>query len=305
MNLEIKGIYPAIVTPFDTNGQVSEKMLGDLVEYHIASEVDGFYVCGGTGEGLLLSVEERKAVVRKVVEQTDGRAKVMAHVGAMSTHDAVTLAKEAAAVGADSLSALPPLFYKVGPRAIVDYYRAIAEATNLPVIGYYIPALTGLAHSLDEISELLCIKNMVGLKFSDSNLFLMQQIIERHPEVVIMSGNDEIFLPALIMGCNGSIGLTLNFMPNLYVGLYNAYINGDYKLARDLQYQANRIIPIVIQAGQISAVISVMDMIGYPCGNPRLPLPTLSRDAYNKLKDKLNKKGLFSSQSVLRNSQMK
>jgi len=165
MKNRLKGVYPAIVTSFDTEGQVNEKVLGDMVEYHIASGVDGFYVCGGTGLGPLLSIDERNAVVRKVVEQADGRAQVMAHVSVMTTRDAVMLAK--GAVGADSLSALSPILYKVGQNAIVDYYRAIAESTALPMIGYYNPGVTGVEHSQEEIAELLSIKNMVGLKFSD------------------------------------------------------------------------------------------------------------------------------------------
>jgi len=298
MKNRIKGVYPAIVTPFDTEGRVNEKVLGDLVEYHIAAGVDGFYVCGGTGLGLLLNIEERNTVLRKVVEQTDGRVRVMAHVGAMNTRDAVILAKDAAAIGADFLSALSPLIYSVGSRAVADYYRAIAGAADLPMIGYYNPEMTGVAHSQDEIADLLTIENMAGLKFSDNNLYLMQQVIESFPEAVIMSGQDHILLPALTMGCNGFIGLTTNFMPALYVKLYKAFGNGDYKLAGELQFQANRIIKVMLTTFPVSAVLYVMDMLGFPCGKPRPPLGPLNNEEYKKLRDQLDESGLFSIQSI-------
>lgn len=179
----------------------------------------------------------------------------------MTTRDAVILTKDAVAIGADYLSALPPMLYAVGRHAIMDYYRAIAESSDLPVLGYYNPGLTHVKYSLDEIVTLLSIKNMFGLKFSSDNLYLMQQVIESFADAVIMSGQDHILLPSLTMGCNGFIGLTANFMPGLYVKLYKAYGDGDYKLAQELQFQANRIIGVMLTTIPISAVMYVIDMI--------------------------------------------
>lgn len=249
---------------------------------------------GATGEGILQSVAERTEVVRAVIEQVKGRARVIVHVAAPATKDAMTLAAEAASLGADAVASVPPFFYKYQFEEIREYYRAIAEASDLPMLVYYIPKLSGADFSLDEIMQLLAIENVIGLKFSDYNLFMMRNIIDEDPQAVVMSGQDQVFLPALIMGARGSIGSTLNFMPKIYIEIYNAYKHDDFARARELQYKANRVITVVIKYGTVSSVMSAMKMVGIDCGAPRRPLPELDSDTYKKMRRELDEAGFFS-----------
>ena len=136
---------------------------------------------------------------------------------------------------------------------------------------------------------------MIGVEFSDYNLLLMQQILDRHPNVVVMSGNDDVLLPALSIGAHGVIGLTLNFMPSLYAQLYEAFEGGDLNTARHLQYKANRLIRIVIQygAGGIVALKPLMKWLGFDCGSPRAPLPALDQASMDHMNQQLTQIDFF------------
>jgi len=138
--------------------------------------------------------------------------------------------------------------------------------------------------------------HMVGVKFSDYNLFFMSQIREQHPNAVVMSGNDEVMLAALAMGAHGSIGMTLNIMPKLYVSLYQAHADGQLARARELQYKANRVIHIILTMGpgSMSVVKPVMKMIGFDCGEPRGPLPSTDQKTCDQIQRALEEVSFFS-----------
>lgn len=292
----IRGVYPATLTPYTAGGKLNDPLLCELVEAHLATGVDGFYVGGGTGEGILQTVEERIEGVRLVTEQVAGRAQVIAHVGALTTADAARLAREVAALGVDAISALPPIFYRVPFDSVLTFYREIAAAAAKPMLAYYIPGLNGITFTGDEFDRLFAIDHVVGVKFSHGDLFLLQQLVATHPDAVVMSGNDEIFLSALAAGAHGSIGLTLNIMPALYVQLYEAFTNGDITTAQALQAKANRLIQILVGygSGGVGGLKPVMEMIGFDCGVARPPLPGLDRDARDRLRDQLTEIGFFS-----------
>ena len=291
-----KGVYPATPAPYTPDGQLNRRMLADLVEAQLQAGVNGFYVSGGTGEGILHSVEERIETVRIVMDQVRGRCRVIAHVGTVSTRDAVALARGVASLGVDAISALPPILYRVPFKSILDFYARIASEAGKPMLAYYIPGMNGLTFTADQFDELLAVENVVGVKFSEYNLFLMQQILDRHPESVVMSGNDEVLLPALSIGAHGAIGLTPNIMPALFVELYDAFLRGDLKTALELQAKANRVIRIMLEcgAGGLGALKPVLRMIGFDCGAPREPLPQLDVAEIDRLRRQLTEIDFFS-----------
>ncbi|MBI2439884.1 MAG: dihydrodipicolinate synthase family protein [Lentisphaerae bacterium] len=298
-----EGIYPALVTPLTSAGNLNEAALEKLVEFHAAAGVDGLYLGGTTGEGLLLDLATRQRLVERVVSTRGGsasggkcargRLKVIVHVAACSTDDAVALARYAEEAGADAVSAIPPVFYKIGFDGVHEYYRRIAAATRLPFYVYYIPALSGLAFSIEELGRLFALPNVAGVKFSDYNLFLLHALRERYPEKIVFSGEDQVFLPALVMGAHGAIGLTLNLMPRLYVALYRAFRSGNLAVAQRLQFQANRVIEVVIRHGSIAAAKAIMGMLGVDCGPCRGPLATIAGPAYDRLRQDLEQVGFF------------
>ncbi|MEO7653745.1 MAG: dihydrodipicolinate synthase family protein, partial [Bryobacteraceae bacterium] len=132
-----KGIFPAIVTPFTAEGQINEPSLRHIIQYSLKKGVDGFYTCGAGGEGLLMTVAERQRALDIVVEEVNGKAVVIAHVGAFQTPDTLALARHASKAGADAVASLPPsYFYGADPLALEEFYRKVAGASEIPVLVY-------------------------------------------------------------------------------------------------------------------------------------------------------------------------
>lgn len=283
-----RGVYPALLTPFDGKHRVHEEVLRALVEHHLARGLRGFFVCGSAGEGLLLRVAERKRVAEVVVEQTAGRGVCMVHVGHPSSDVAAELARHAESIGADGIGSVPPIYYRVGFEGCVRHYRTIAKTCGLPFIVYNIPYTTGVSVTSREMAELFRIETIVGMKYTDPNTYEMQNIIALAEEnCIILSGADELFLPALTMGAGGSIGTTQNIMPKHFVELYQAFLRGDLEQARRLQVQANRVIRELLVYGSVSAWKVVLKAQGFDCGPCRAPLKTLSEREEEALLERL------------------
>ena len=212
-----------------------------------------------------------------VVDQAAGRRPVMVHVGAAATADAMTLAAHAQEAGAEAVSAIPPFYYGVGFGAVVEHYQAIASASSLPLYLYYIPGSTGIHVTAEQMWELCQIPNVRGFKYTDYNMYLLEQIMSLAGGTLnILSGPDELFLPFQAVGVDGAIGTTYNLLPAHYCRLYQAFHDGDMETARRLQSQANRVIDTFIRHGRLSAVKEMMRMLGFDCGYCRRPLPRLT-----------------------------
>ena len=197
----LHGLNPAIITPFGGDGRVDVDRFERLIDWQIGVGVTGFFVGGSTGEGLYLTADERKAIAEAAVRAAGKRAAVMVHVGALTTEQSIELATHAAAAGADALSSIAPVYYKVGFDATLAHYRAIGEAAGLPFFVYHIPHLTGVSMSADNARRLLEIPNVAGLKFTDPALHVMRWIYELTGErLTMLSGPDELHLPAMVMG---------------------------------------------------------------------------------------------------------
>lgn len=270
----IRGILPALITPMDDDGaRVNEESLRALVERQIRRGVSGFFVCGGTGEGLLLAPDERTRVLAAVLEAAAGRARVIAHVGAVDTATAARLAGEAAVLGADAISAVPPIYFRVDDDALVEHYRIIGEAAgDTPLYPYQIPSATGVELGARIMERMLAIPSLGGIKYSSYNLFDMRNIIELAPErLSVLSGFDEVCLAALSMGAHGAIGSTYNVMPATFAALYRAMEAGKLEEARELQFRANRVIGALLGVPLIAGLKALLSAQGIACGAPRRP----------------------------------
>jgi N-acetylneuraminate lyase len=270
----IRGILPALLTPMDEQGaEVDFGALRRLVEFHIECGVAGFFVCGGTGEGLLLSPPERREIVETVVAAVGGRARVIAHIGALDTHTACELAAHAAALGVDAVSAVPPVYFRVDEEALCEHYRLIAEAAaGTPIYPYNIPSSTGVEITARTMARLLDIPSVRGIKYSSYNLYDMHKIVELAPDrLSVLSGFDEVCLAGLCMGAHGAIGSTYNVMPATFSALYAAVRAGDLATAQGLQFRANRVIGALLSAPLIAGLKAVLSAWGYACGGPRRP----------------------------------
>lgn len=282
----IRGILPALLTPMSDDGaRVNDESLRRLVEFQIERGVSGFFVCGGSGEGLLLTPEERRAVLAGVIEAARGRVAIIAHIGALDTATAQGLAAHAAALGADAVAAVPPVYFRVDESALVDHYRLIAEAAGgLPVYPYNIPSATGVEITAAVMARLLEIPAISGIKYSSYNLYDMRNIIDLAPgRITMLSGFDEVCVAALAMGAHGAIGSTYNVMPATFAAIYRAMQAGDLAAAQALQLRANRVIKALLAAPLIAGLKAVLSAWGISCGAPRRPQRPLAPDERARL----------------------
>jgi N-acetylneuraminate lyase len=286
------GVYPALVSPLQEHGGINATVVKELVDWQLDCGVHGFYICGGTGEGLLLSPDERKQMLEATVAAADGRGKVIAHVAALDTATAMDLAAHAEANGADAVAAIPPIYYRVDNQGLLEHYRLIAGASKLPLFLYHIPAMTQQPLSADLMKQLLSIDTFRGIKFSDYNHFLMRFLSKLGDDVVIFSGNDEVFLSGLTMGADGGIGLTYNFMPRVYVGIYEAFRSADFATARKLQQTSADLIEIMMEVYGMGVAKAALEHLGFEVGLPRRPLRPLSDLERGLLAEKLDSLGL-------------
>jgi N-acetylneuraminate lyase len=288
------GVWPALMTPLTKKDEINVSVARRLVDYLIEREIGGLYVCGGTGEGVLLPVEARKTMAETAIEQANGRVPVIVHVGATATADAVTLARHAELAGADGVAAVPPFYYKVGFRAVKEHYALIAGASSLPLYLYYIPGATGVNLSAEQMWELCQTPNVAGFKYTAFDMYLLEQIFALAKGALnVFSGPDQLFAPMLTVGVDGAIGTTYNLLPRHFVRIYQAFQRGDVPEARCLQSQANRVIDAFIRHGGLPAAKEMVRMLGYDCGPCRRPLGQLSVDEVAALRADLEQVGFF------------
>ena len=281
----LSGPFSAIFTPFDETGAVNFEMLGRIADFQIDSGTQGFFVCGSTGEGLLLSETERTEVVKQLVADVAGRAKIIAHVGHPSTDVAVRLARRAAADGADWIASVAPIYYGTTFQGAVRHYTAIAKATDLPFMIY------SLGEEIDPRRDaaLFEIPNTAGMKYTGANFFSVQQLVRHlNRPIVLMSGFDEQFVASLSFGFHGGIGSTHNFAPKYYADIYRLYHEGNIAEAARVQAEINRVTYLMVQYENWSYRKAIMRYIGIDCGAYRAPYAPLTESEYEAFAEKLD-----------------
>lgn len=290
MSHALSGILPALVTPFEENGALNSQAFEALLERVYTSGSHGVYVCGQTGEGLLMPPSLREQATELVVRNSPKNAQVIVHVGASCTEDAIRIAKHAARQGVTAISSLPP----IGPFSfdeIRNYYKELASSVDLPLLVYYFPEVSAAIRSLDQILSLCEIPGVVGLKFTDFDLYRLSQI--RNAGYTVFNGRDEVLVAGLLMSANGGIGTFYNLLPKTFVEIQKAADAGDWKRARMLQDEVNRLITLTLRYPVFSAVKQMLAWSGIaagPCIRPRTPLSEQQR---NQLQYDLNQAGFI------------
>lgn len=290
--LEMRGAYSALFTPYTKDNCVNTEMLGRLVEHQLAGGLRGFFVGGTTGEGMLLTLDERKLVLETVVAANRGRGKVIAHVGAVRTEDAVTLARHAADSGADWVASVPPVFFAQTFEGTLHHYRQIAEATDLPFMVYAFRTTV----DPERDARLFTIKNLKGMKFTNSNYYSVQQLRRRlDGPALFLSGMDELLVAALSMGVfHGGIGTTYNMLPRHFAEICRLVLEcDDTAAARPLQHEANAVIAISHKYDNMSYSKAMMRFMGLDCGYCRAPFPPVSEAQYAAFADELREQGIL------------
>lgn len=176
MDASYRGIFTALATPFDPNGRVNTTALCELIEHNIKMGVSGFFVCGSSAEVFTLTTEERMLIMRTVSHQVAGRVKLIAHVGCISTEQACDLGRYAKELCYDAVSSVAPFYNKFGFSEIKRYFERLADASELPLIIYNIPAFTGVTFSFDELNKLLSDARIIGIKHTSGDYMLLRQL---------------------------------------------------------------------------------------------------------------------------------
>jgi N-acetylneuraminate lyase len=292
-NIHFAGIMPALVTPFDQNQKIKRQAVGELINMQLKGGVQGFYVCGNTGEGPSLRLSTRMEMLEAVVEFNLGRGKIIAHIGAPNILDAVELTKHATKAGVDGIASLPPTYnFKYSQDELVAYYRTIADNTHLPVM-VYAHQSTGVSDYLDLMSRLMEIPSVSGLKCTLKDYYIMRRIKELNGgDINVINGPDETLLCGLTMGADGGIGSTYNIMPDWFCKLYQAYCIGDMSSAAEYQYKINQVITILIEFGVIRSVKATLSMMGFDVGEAAFPSRPLDAQERADLRQRLSEQGI-------------
>ncbi|MFX1602350.1 MAG: 4-hydroxy-tetrahydrodipicolinate synthase [Promethearchaeota archaeon] len=267
-----KGVYPALVTPFDESG-VNEKQYRNLIEYTLGKGATGLVPCGTTGEFTSMRFEEKAEAIRIACEAARGRVPVVAGTGACYTNDVIRLTKRAAEFGAAAALVVSPYFLKPSTKEIYEHFEKIANASDIPIIVYNIPQVTGVNLDWWVIDGLREIENIVGLKDSSGNLPNLTTILVRKPEdFQVMVGHDEVALPAMASGCDGAILASANVFPDRYLRMQAALSAGDLRDALVIQRSIQRTVRIFVSRGGGMAVKAALNMMGVEVGQSRPPL---------------------------------
>ena len=268
---KIKGIIPALVTPFNDNNELAVEEVPKLVEMLIEARVAGLFVCGATGEAPMLSIDERTKMAEVVIKTVNKRIPVIIHVGATYVETACKLAKHAEVTGASAASTLPPLDKTLGIDAVIEYYRQVGGASKLPFYVYWKAdmAISGVTPEIF-LEKMKVVPNFFGIKFTDTNFYFFQRLIAiSGGKLNCLTGPDEMFISGLAMGSDGAVGSNYNIMPRHFVSIYNDFTAGRITEAREKQYQANEFVSLILKFGVNPSIKAVLERRGFKVGLTR------------------------------------
>jgi N-acetylneuraminate lyase len=279
-----QGILSALLTPFTDSDEVNYSELKKIVQYQLKMGIDGFYVGGSTSEAFLLTKDERKNLLKAVLEANNGSKTVVFHVGSISTAEACELAEYASLPGVDAVSAISPFYYKFTNEEILNYYLDIMKATDKPMFIYNFPNLSGYSLDIRTLDTLCAKGNVAGVKFTSNNFFDLERMKNSHPELVFWNGYDEMLLSGLAAGADGAVGSTYNILCPIAKKVYNCVKAGDIETARTYQAAINQVVVLLIKHKNTFGVEkALMDCAGFHMGGTRRPFLPLPKDALTEI----------------------
>ena len=277
---DLGGVFAPITTPFDAaSGDIAPQHLKRNVARHFADGLDGVVVAGSTGEAPLLDVDEHRRAVAWTREATPQGKWLIAGTGAESTRQAIVLTRGAAAEGADAVLVRPPSYFPaVAAKALANYYRAIADASPIPILVYNIPKYTHVQLSSELLEELSTHTRVVGVKDSSGDLKNLAAYREAAPEWAVFVGSGSLLLDALELECDGGIVAVACYAARLCADLLAAFRSGDRTAALALQDRIGPLDKAIVGKLGPAGVKAAMDAVGLYGGPPRPPLAPLSAD---------------------------
>ena len=296
---KINGFISAPFTPMHEDGSVNLDKIPDYADYYVRNGVNGAFICGTSGEGFLLSTEERKGVAEKWVEASPEGFKPIVHVGGPVINESRELAKHAKDIGAWGIGTIAPVFFKPSRvNELVDYCEAIASsAPELPFYFYHMPGYTGVNLSMVEFLEQSYerIPNLAGIKYTHENLYEFNQcMLLKNGHYDMLHGQDETLLAGLALGATGGVGGTYNHAMGIYIDMKTAFLKGDLETAMNLQAKSQAFINILVRyRGNVIGGKRIMKFLGLDCGPNRIPIQNITPGEEQQLKSELEEIDFF------------
>ena len=244
MRTAFTGCGTALVTPFTSSGAVDEAAVRRLAKRQVDAGIHFLVPCGTTGEAPTLSAAERRRVVELVVDEVAGRVPVLAGAGGYDTREVIEAAKEMQSAGASGLLSVTPYYNKPTPDGLVGHYKAIAEATPLPIVVYNVPGRTGCNVDPGTLARLTTIPHLVAVKEASGNMTQICEVMRAvPPEFIVLSGDDALTLPAMAVGARGIVSVVSNELPAEMTQLVEAAEANDFTYAREIH---TRLLPLML-----------------------------------------------------------
>lgn len=288
----LKGSLVALITPMNQDGSINYEQLRDLIDWHIENGTDGIVAVGTTGESATLPVEEHLAVIEATVKHVNKRIPVIAGTGANNTVEAIALSQAAEQAGADYTLSVVPYYNKPSQEGIYQHFKAIAEATSIPMVIYNVPGRTVVSMSNDTILRLAEIPNIVGVKEASGKIGSNIELINSVPEgFAVLSGDDPTSLPFMLCGGHGVVTVAANVAPKLFADMCRAALEGDIATARRLNEQLIPIYNTMFCEPSPAAPKWGLSLLGKCEPHVRLPLVALTEAGQAKVRAALEKSG--------------
>jgi len=267
-----EGSCVALVTPFCDDG-INYDLLGELIEFQIENETDAIVICGTTGEPATMSEDEKKDVIKFTVDKVKGRIPVIAGTGGNNTSQVIKMSQYAEKVGADGLLIVTPYYNKTTQRGLIKHYQLVSQSTSLPIIMYNVPSRTGLNMTAKTVYELSKVENIVAVKEASGNFSQIAEIASLCGDNMwIYSGNDDQVVPMMALGAKGVISVSANVIPNDTHVMVRSFLDGNIKIARELQLKAINLINALFSEVNPIPVKEAVRQMGFDVGKCRMPL---------------------------------
>lgn len=281
------GACTALITPF-SNGKVNFSMLETLLQRQMDAGIGTIVLCGTTGESPTLSSDEKIGIFRHAREYCGTGCTIIAGTGSNSTRMAMELSHAAENCGVDALLVVSPYYNKATPEGLYAHYRAIAASVHIPVIIYNVPLRTGVDIPVSVYQKLSSIPNIVGVKEASTDISKTVRILCTCPDhFTVWSGNDEMTIPVISLGGAGVISVTSNVIPDQMQVMTQKALHGDFQYAATIQKKLLPLMEAMFCEVNPIPVKTAMKLLGYDCGDCRLPLTTLLPEHENRLKELL------------------
>ena len=283
----------AMVTPFDSDGELDVVAGRDLAAHLVEQGIDALVLAGTTGESPTTTDEEKVALLKAVREEVGDKARIIAGAGSNDTRHAVAMAKSAAEAGADGLLVVTPYYSKPSQAGVEAHFRAVAEATDLPVCLYDIPGRSGIPIDSGTIRKLAEVDTIQAVKDAKGD-FLEASTLIQETGLAWYSGDDPLNLPWLAIGATGMISVVGHAAPKALRELVTAYENGD--LARAREINANTLNVLARQQGALGGVTfakAALRLQGIEVGDPRLPVAAATDEQVERLREEMTQAGVL------------